>query len=280
MHPTKGIFALLFCVSTFLTAGPLSAETTPFLGEINEDNINVRTDSTTSAEVICTLNKGDYVEVLSQAYEWYKIKLPQNAPSFVKKALTSPIDERTASISGSRVNIRLRPETGSPIVGRAEKEELITLVNDEGEWYKIEPVINSFGWLHKKFVNKAPEFPATPAEIQESKTVGEIVEETKETEEDTIEELKKEEEIREKPAEEGEKEVTTLEGIVKPYGKVFGRKATHKLILPDKKVILLRGDKEELDNISRRMVKVTGVFINSEKDKYPILEVTETEVIY
>jgi len=74
-------------------------------------------------------------------------------------------------------------------------------------------------------------------------------------------------------------ENVTVEGKILPYGKIFGRIATHKLILPDKTIYLLKGDKKSLDSLSYHNVKVTGNKINLPKQKYPLIEVKILEVV-
>lgn len=133
-----------------------------FQGEVNANNINVRSDATVSAEIICALNKNYRVEVIQEFYGWYKIRLPQNAPSYIKKNLVacsniqSAAENRckNAKVLKDRVNIRLHPNESSPIIGVVEKNELVNILNDKGDWYRIEPVQTSFGWINKRFVNK------------------------------------------------------------------------------------------------------------------------------
>ena len=71
----------------------------------------------------------------------------------------------------------------------------------------------------------------------------------------------------------------TIEGIIKPYGKVFRRIATHKLITQDGKIFLLKGSKKNLDSLNYRKVKVMGKLSNLAKQKYPIIEILKIEVL-
>lgn len=127
-----------------------------FQGEVNTDNINIRSDSTINSEVICKVNKGDRVELIQELYDWYKIKLPKSTPAFIKKDLVIPLDDKTARVAKDRVNIRLKANESSLIIGRINQGELINILKDEQQWYRIESVNNSFGWINKKFVNPAP----------------------------------------------------------------------------------------------------------------------------
>ncbi len=171
------LLALLILFSFDISS---AQESLSFQGEINADNINVRSDATVSSEIICTLKKDDRVEVVSLFYEWYKIRLPKSTPSFIKKNLVLvqesikhfPIplrkspkaiaegdflansDGKTAIVVKDNVNIRLHPSESCPIIGKASKNQIINILADKGDWYRIEPINNSFGWVHKKFITE------------------------------------------------------------------------------------------------------------------------------
>ena len=248
------ILALFLLLSFSISS---AQELLPFQGEINADNINVRSDATVSSEIICALKKDDRVEVVSLFYEWYKIRLPKSAPSFIKKNLVSNSDGKTAIVAKDNVNIRLGPEASCPIIGKANKNQIINIVADKGDWYKIEPINNSFGWIHKKFVKKIPAPESTQTiqltEDKDSKNKEEVSDDLKQH--------------------------IKIEGIVKPYGKVFKRTATHKLITEDGKTFLLKGNKENLNALNHHKIRVTGELINLPKQKHPIIEVLKLEAL-
>ena len=78
---------ILLAVCSSLTGSAFADTFGVFTGQINANGINVRVDSSVSAEVICTLAKGELVEVVWEAYDWYKIRLPKEAPAYIKKNL-------------------------------------------------------------------------------------------------------------------------------------------------------------------------------------------------
>lgn len=229
-------------------AVPSAPKAILFEGQINADNINVRADSTTTSKIICTLNRSDPIDVVKEMYDWYKIRLPKSSPAFIKKDFVEIIDDKTAKVIKDNVNIRLMPNESSIILGRASKNEVVTIIDERVDWYKIEPISNTFGWVHKQFVSKA-------------------VKKEKSEELKTTEQKNKEQEIT---AEEiaGNK-IVTIEGTINPYGRVFRRNATHKLITTDKKAFLLKGNKDNLDSLNYHKVKVTGKLATSENKKYP-----------
>ncbi|MDD5653947.1 MAG: SH3 domain-containing protein [Candidatus Omnitrophica bacterium] len=149
---------------------------TPFQGRINSEEINVRTGSTVNSEIICKEKKGAEISVVSEAYEWYKVQLPKNAPIFVNKTflaaavntnekttpalnpppLNSQPQPQLAKVLKDNVNIRLGPNEKSSIIGKLAQGQAVTVINITGDWAQIIPVQNSFGWVNKKFVDRIP----------------------------------------------------------------------------------------------------------------------------
>ncbi|MCX5696091.1 MAG: SH3 domain-containing protein [Candidatus Omnitrophica bacterium] len=237
------------------------AEDLPFSGEINADNINLRADATTTAAVLSVLDKGERLEVILEQYEWYKVRLPKSLALYIKKSLATcikytesqPAAPTTLSIKqcvsakvlGERVNIRSKPSESAPIVGVADRNEIVNVISELGDWYKIEPIQNSFGWVHKRFINKA-------SVLTSAQTL--------------------------KPAQDEESNIL-LVGTVKPYGVVFMRSATHKLLTADNQIFLLKGNRSTLNALNHQKVKVIGKIISATGAKYPIIEVKIIEVV-
>lgn len=232
--------------------------TPPFTLEVNLENINLRADSTVSSPVICTVNKGDMLEVTSELYEWYKVKLPGNAPSYIRKDMVTCLDNAclNAKVSKSRVNIRLAPDEKSAILGTADNAEPLKILGEEGNWYRIEPTPDSRGWINKKFTRPIPDDRLIPAKTHPSGK--------------TNEQPKAILSLEQKP-------ILVIEGIIKPYGKFFKRPATHRLTDSEGKVFLLKGNKKELDSFNYRKAKVTGNDSALAGAKYPLIEIISLE---
>ncbi|MFH1355089.1 MAG: SH3 domain-containing protein [Candidatus Omnitrophota bacterium] len=128
--------------------------------EVRAEGINLRTDSRINSDVICTVDKGSKVEIISKAYEWYQIRLPDYAPAYVKKELFECLEEtencQTAKAIKSGINVRISADLSSAVVGTIDEDEIVTILKDEEGWYKISPPKNSFGWIHQRFLNITP----------------------------------------------------------------------------------------------------------------------------
>lgn len=146
--------------------------------------------------------------------------------------------------------MRLEPNESSIILGKANENEIINIIEDAGDWYKIEPLNNSYGWVHKQFVTKV----AKPE--QETKEQNTTAKTQTPSMNDSI----------------------VIEGIIKPYGRVFKRIATHKLVTADK-ILLLIGNKESLDSLNYHKVRVTGKLADTKDKKYTTIEIRKIEAM-
>jgi uncharacterized protein YgiM (DUF1202 family) len=155
------LLSLFLQISCFISGQACYANSTNesylFQAEVTGEDINVRTDSTVSSDVICKVKKGEQVDVVSSLYDWYKIRLPKDAPSYIRKDFVKISEDNIASVAKDNVNIRSKPDISSPILGKIKRDTRVTIIEDKGDWYKIEPVDNSFGWINKNFANRIAE---------------------------------------------------------------------------------------------------------------------------
>ncbi|MFA5362538.1 MAG: SH3 domain-containing protein [Candidatus Omnitrophota bacterium] len=273
----------------------------PFIGEITENNINIRSDSTSGAESLSKVNKGQRIEIVSQSYDWYKIRLPLQVACFVKKEFVDISEPGNGAVTGENVNIRFFPSESSIIAGRADENEPVTILGETDGWYKINPVRNSFGWVHKNFIRKAAvqempraesaisivsRIPAGSASVLPATTVKPSEQRTEMQVSVVIPEIPKLAAIPAKRAPEApvpavpETEgIVTLTGLVKTYGNVINRPATHKLITKNKHVYLLKYNPASLNEMVFHTVRITGRQVSLPKTKFPVIEVEKIEIL-
>lgn len=258
VNPKIKIISIFFALYFSSIVAALGATFTAFSGQINADKINIRVDATVGSAVICSLAKGKEVEVVGEAYDWYKIRLPKEAPSYVKKELVECINSDPATNPGrclsakvikDRINIRLGPSESSWILGKTDKLTVVNILGWDGDWYKILPIYQSYGWVNKKFIDRQSVL------------------------------LKKEETAVVLPKEVKSSGQLIIEGTVSPYGIVLWRKATHKLVTADNKIYFLKGNRKSLDSLNYHKVRVTGKLISPDTSKYPIIQIDIIEAL-
>jgi hypothetical protein len=70
---------------------------------------------------------------------------------------------RQGQISADRLNVRSGPGTTNAVVASAANGETVTILGEEGDWFKVELASGTVGWVAKKFVTEsAPAAPENP----------------------------------------------------------------------------------------------------------------------
>ena len=269
MKPIR--LALFVFLLSFIFAGTACAASfTAFTGQVNADDINVRVDATVGSTIICTLPKGKLVEVVFEVYDWYKIRLPKTAPSYIKKDLVECINNASANCSSAeviydKVNIRLGPSESSWILGSVNDSTVVNIIKEEGSWYKIEPVHESFGWVNNKFINKKV------VVFKKEEKPAMVIQ--------PVAALQPEPAVQPIAATAASSDQFIVEGTVSPYGVVLWRTATHKLVTDSNETYFLKGNRKGLDNLNYHKVKVTGKLITPKNSRSAIIEVATIEVL-
>ena len=292
MRIIKPLFILFFL---FLFVQHAFAE--QFLGKIKENGINVRSDASTNSQVICKLDNGNNVEVVLEKYGWYKIRLPDLASCFIKKSLVAPLETevipalekgsnpqvkiKTIKAQGDNLNVRLGAGEKFLIIGRVSQNEVLNVVDDQGAWYRINCLKNSFGWVHSKFIEKISdikELPNSPIIIPGPQAQS-IIETQSQPKPIAQFQPIAQPQSQPQPSVSINRQFIEVTGIVQTYGKVFNRIATHKLIGKDRKTYLLRGNKQNLNDLVNHTVRVSGKISIPEKQKFPLIEIDKLEAL-
>ncbi len=239
--------APVFLVVLLMARICCAQEAFPFKGEVNEPDVNVRSDSTIGAPVVCILKKGEHIYVISGAYDWYKIRLPRSAVAYVHKDFILLSDDRSARVLKEKVNVRLRPDTSAPILGQVNKGVIVTVLRNVGDWYKIDPPEGTTGWVNKNFINRVSVVTPVPAPVAAAQSTPAV------------------------------QENLIVEGLLKR--KFFTQVATHKLITDSGEFFLLKGDAKTFDRFLNHKVRVVGIVVHDAASPSVILNVEKVEVL-
>ncbi len=270
----RTLFGLITAIFIF-TANTAHAQQQvfPCVGEVTSNAINIRCDATTSSKTIGAVNDHDIINIVAESFDWYKIRLPKDATCFINAKYVKLIEQgsdgapvRTSFgiVNADSVNLRLEPNGSSCILGRINKDKVVNILEKQGDWFKVTPPDTACGWINKKFVKVlvTPQTATmTTAASIEPKTT-----------------------TQEKPAlakaEGPEKtDTVTIVGIIEPYGKIIGRKGTHKITTDSKKTYILKGDKKMLNSCSYRKAAVRGALQDISGQPYPVISVEKIEVL-
>ena len=142
----------------------------PEPGVAKQNNVNVRGQAIINSEIVAHLQKNQAITILEaitlkkpkqdEPANWYRILLPTNSAVWVNSLF---IDAASATVKGTRLNLRAGPGEEYSILGRLEKGAAIKQLEAKGDWLKIEPPTNAFGFVAAHLVTRTPvEIAAKP----------------------------------------------------------------------------------------------------------------------
>ena len=151
----KSFFLCLSVSLALVSAGKGQAgEHFPFLGEITRGPVNVRAGANANFEVVDKFNQGHEVVVLGKSYAWYKIQLPSTSAAYVRADYIKVVRGNMGEITGNKVNVRVKPNSNSSVLGQVSRGDLVKLSERVDAWWKIDPPFTIAGWVHADFIRR------------------------------------------------------------------------------------------------------------------------------
>lgn len=124
------------------------------LATVLEDQINVRSNPSTTATIIGKLAKNTALHVVKEESDWAKIEYSGNTGWVHRKFLEySSTDSKgkqinkQISIQYDQTNIRKEPSVSSPIIKVAAIDDTFLAVEQVNNWYKIELSDGEYGYV-------------------------------------------------------------------------------------------------------------------------------------
>ncbi len=150
----KRIIPLFLLFSLFTAAVVWAAEIAkmPFLGLVEKDKVKVRSGPNENFEVLSLLDKDSKVIVLGHSYGWYRIELPDSSPAYINKIFAERTEEDRGKVKNNRVNLRAKPGTAYTVLGQLNKDDEITIVGEDNDWFKIKPAKGLCGWVKVDYI--------------------------------------------------------------------------------------------------------------------------------
>ena len=180
---------------------PSTPETTKKTGIVNvSSSLNVRSEASTSSKVIGSLSGNTKVTIVGEEGAFYKIEY-KGSHGYVAKEYIKDVTESNNSNQGtqtpekpstpettkktgivnvsSSLNVRSSASTSSKVIGSLSGNTKVTIVGEEGAFYKIE-YKGSHGYVAKEYVKdvtessnsnqgtQTPEKPSTPESTEKT----------------------------------------------------------------------------------------------------------------
>ena len=127
--------------------------TTTFAAEmvsIKGSIVNMRSGPGTRTEALWELKKGYPLKVLKRKGSWLQVQDFENDRGWVSRKLTSKTAYHV--VKSNTANIRSGPSTRYPIVGQAERGDVLRTRGKKSGWVKVQPQSGKSGWVSGKLV--------------------------------------------------------------------------------------------------------------------------------
>jgi len=268
----------------------VNQEFRPFVAEVTAENVNVRAGQSINFERLCQLDQGDEVVVVGKQFSWYKIQLPATAKSYVSKEYVQYLGQNAGGITADTVNIRAGAGIHHTVVGYFSRGEQVYILEDLEEWYRIEPVPESYGWIAEEylafkskdtstFLLKRAPTPMIDEEVAED--VAEVEVATDEEVQDIRAELPflvLEKLDKLKPKHQG---IISVQGTVKSHEDIGSHGIFFAIVTDGKPVCYVQGVNHLLGRFIGQEVSVEGVVNDELYDRYsaPVVTVIKVRLI-
>lgn len=121
----------------------------PFTGKIKAKKVRMRAQADLEGAVIKEMNKNDLLSIVGEQNEFWAVDPPAGTKAYVFRSYV--LDN---VVEGNRVNVRLKPDLESPVIGHLNAgdhiEGIISSLNNK--WYEISPPANARFFIAKDFV--------------------------------------------------------------------------------------------------------------------------------
>ena len=173
----------VLCSATLVLGA--SEKSFPFEGAVSANNVYVRSGPDINYYQTTRMMRDQKVQVVGEEFGWYKIVPPEGSYSVVSKDYVEKGEGNKGAITGDRVSIR----AGSPLSDRktsvqmpAGKGMQVTILGEDGDWYKIVPPQGAYLWINAQYVKPVSGKPVVsekaPVEKEPAKTPAAVTEKT------------------------------------------------------------------------------------------------------
>ncbi len=128
-------------------------------GTVIASSLNVRTGPGINNSVKGYLHKGDNVIILGESDGWLNVQLPNKATGWVSAkyiSISSKDDSSTSKQKGivtvTTLNVRSGAGTNNDIISKVHKNEVLTILEESNNWFKIQLSNSTIGWVSGDYV--------------------------------------------------------------------------------------------------------------------------------
>lgn len=117
---------------------------------VDRPTINMRQGAGTQHEALWALNRGYPLQVTGRKGAWLKVRDFENDTGWVYRPL---VGKTPYHVVTSRVaNVRRAPTTGSPVVGKAHKGDVLRTLERRERWVNVQQEGGRKGWVARRLL--------------------------------------------------------------------------------------------------------------------------------
>ncbi len=135
---------------------------------VKVDILNVRSGPGLEYNVINKIHNGETYQLIEDNKAWMKIKINDSigwVAGWLVEKVTTNTKVKTAESTVDTLNVRQGPSTNFDIIDQIHPNTKYPIIDEEGDWIKIQVNTNKFGWIAKWF-SKIAEEAATNESVQ------------------------------------------------------------------------------------------------------------------
>ena len=276
------LFLYASCLLFSLCSPIIAQETFPFVAAIKAKNVNVRSGPSKNFEKVAELKQGEGVVIVAKSYSWYEIKLPYFAKSFISKQYIQMLGGGIGRVTGNRVNIRAGADVKCSVLGQAKKDEWVKVVGTKGEWFQIEPIDQSYGYVLAEFCEFRSE-KVPPPRVVPPPTRNRYELKRRQDEEEQRRNALESRAAPELDLKKPEKKPIIrykMVGVIEAMGQeAISGDIRHKLLVGGQTKCYLRGYRGIIDSFLNLRVMIEGEMQKDIEAAYPVMMVTKINLI-
>lgn len=145
--------ALILCISLqsllFADAAQPESGFSSFTGKITRNKVRLRLQPNLDGQILKELSKDDLLVVLGEEEEFYAVAPPRGTKSYIYR--TYVLDN---TVEGSRINVRLEPDTESPVIAQLNTGDKVDGVISplNSKWLEITPPASARFFVCKEYI--------------------------------------------------------------------------------------------------------------------------------
>ena len=137
----------VFAVSSFVSLMSSSNVFAAAFGVVSGNNVNIRSEASSSSEILGNVPQGTEFNVLGKEGDWYSIMYDFNQGYISSEFFV--VNKVEANVIENNVNIRNSADINGSVVGSANKGQEVIVVAQNDDWYKL----NDNSFINKSYID-------------------------------------------------------------------------------------------------------------------------------